>query len=117
MQQLLPAQQIYDYVRQRLRHHLQINKRQLASAKIAHDQIVQQTKHANKYVQFGLKRAIDDASQPQNKRKHIEQSPYLQMLTIATRQWGNEEYHAQLQASFEALAQFEYDQQFKKKKE
>lgn len=101
--QLVPADEIKRDVSNYMRQQYHVHKRQLHSGKITQEKVENRLKTGSKLLVKGLRFALDDASHEQNKRKHIEQSPFLFLLKIFTRHWGNQEYQLQLVRTFQKL--------------
>jgi hypothetical protein len=105
VKQLIPDQEIQQYILTNARKSYKLTQRQLLSGKIDHEDIIEMHKQLQ-WVVIGLKEAIKHATHPTHKKKLIRQSPFFSVLTTAITGWGNDQYRSALIECFVDVAQY-----------
>jgi hypothetical protein len=105
---LIPENEIRDYVYSTAKKHFRYTQRQFYQGKLQNsDEILKRFLNA-KWVNYGLECAIRDMTQPTHKRKSIKQSPHINILQTAISGHGNLQFHEELLDAFIVASKFHY---------
>ena len=105
--ELIPDEEMRHYIIDHARKHFRLTQRQFYQGKLTDGDEILRRLNTAKWANFGLECAIRDMTRETHKRKHIKQSPTVNILQVAVEGYGNNQVHDELLDALIVAAKFD----------